>query len=323
MAGAHGDAHAADARIAPTAPRAPESRITRQDGERMQNEQPTGRPAPAPARTAARPAPRTGGGLTLPRLVIAAIVLLVLAYFIGRRPAKVDPGAADPTEEAAPAVAAAPSPQPEAMVVRGEKSTTLANVGEASMSLQEQGNTLRIEGGVGRNFATDLKAILDSAPSVRRIDITSGGGYAITGLEAARIVRRNNLTVRVRGHCASICVALWAAAAQRQMEPDAVIGLHQRNAQCDALPSPAREECHYQDQFATEHDSSYSAWLQAAGFNQRLLDLQSRTASEDIAVLAAPQLWDNGVDFSVVDGDGTRMGRAEVERFLAGKFARH
>ncbi len=255
--------------------------------------------------------------------MLAVIVLLVLAWFIGRRPAAMAPAAAEPTAEAATAVAATPSPRPEARVVRGQKSTTLAAIGEARMSVQEQGNALRIEGGVGRNFANDLKAALDSAPSVRRIDITSGGGYAVTGLEAARIVRRNNLTVRVRGHCASICVALWAAAAQRQMEPDAVIGLHQRNAQCDALPSPAREECHYQDQFATEHDSSYSAWLQAAGFNQRLLDLQSRTASEDIAVLAAPQLWDNGVDFSVVDGNGTRMGRAEVERFLAEKFARH
>lgn len=255
--------------------------------------------------------------------MLAVIVLLVLAWFIGRRPAAVAPAAAEPSAEAAAAAAATPSPRPEAMIVRGQKSTTLATIGEARMSVQEQGNALRIEGGVGRNFANDLKAALDSAPSVRRIDITSGGGYAVTGLEAARIVRRNNLTVRVRGHCASICVALWAAAAQRQMEPDAVIGLHQRNAQCDALPSPAREECHYQDQFATEHDSSYSAWLQAAGFNQRLLDLQSRTASEDIAVLAAPQLWDNGVDFSVVDGNGTRMGRTDVERFLTEKFARH
>lgn len=213
-------------------------------------------------------------------------------------------------------------PPSETVVLHGEKSTTLAAIDEARMSLQEQGTALRIEGGVGRNFANDLKAMLDSAPSLRRIDITSGGGYATSGLEAAQLVRRNNLTVRVRGHCASICVALWAAAAQRQMEPDAVIGLHQRNAQCDAMPSPAREECHYQDQFATEHDSSYNAWLRAAGFNKYLLDLQSRTAAQDIAVLAAPQLWDNGVDFSVVSSDGTRMNRADVEQLIAGKFAR-
>jgi len=250
------------------------------------------------------------------------IVLLLLAYFIGRRPAQVDPATAASAPEAATPVAATASPQPQAMLIRGEKSTTLATIGDARMSLLEQGNTLRVEGGVGRHFASDLQAILDATPSVRRLDITSGGGYAVTGLEAARTVRRNNLTVRVRGYCASICVALWAAAAQRQMEPGAVIGLHQRNAQCDALPSPAREECHYQDQFATEHDASYGAWLQAAGFNKRLLDLQSHTASEDIAVLTALQLWDNGVDFSVVDSDGTRMDRRQVERRLASQSTR-
>lgn len=289
----------------------------------MQNGQQSDGPAPPRRpRTATPAAPRSGGGLTLPRLVFAVIVLLVLAWFIGKRPAAVDPAAAAATPEATAPVASTPAARPEAHVVHGEKSTTLADIGEARMSLQEQGDALRVEGGVGRNFASDLKAILDATPSVRRIDITSGGGYAVSGLEAARIVRRNNLTVRVRGYCASICVALWAAAAQRQMEPDAVIGLHQRNAQCDALPSPAREECHYQDQFATEHDSSYSAWLQAAGFNRRLLDLQARTASEDIAVLMAPQLWDNGVDFSVVDRNGARMGRTEVERFLSEKSAR-
>ena len=289
----------------------------------MDTEHPPARPVPPlPQRPAMRATPPRRGGLTLPRLLLAVLVLLLLAHCIGRRKAAPTEAPAAATEEAAAAIAAPASAPAQAVLIRGEKSTTLATIGEARMSLQEQGNALRIEGGVGRNFANELKAMVDASPSLRRIDITSGGGYALTGLEAARIIRRNNLTVRVRGYCASICVALWAAAAQRQMQPEAVIGLHQRNAQCDALPSPAREECHYQDQFATEHDASYSAWLQAAGFNQRLLDLQARTEAQDIAVLGALQLWDNGVDFSVVDGDGMRMSRAQVEHYLANAAAR-
>jgi hypothetical protein len=31
------------------------------------------------------------------------------------------------------------------------------------------------------------------------------------GFEAARVINRHNLIVRVKSHCASICVALWAA----------------------------------------------------------------------------------------------------------------
>ncbi len=288
----------------------------------MHSEQDAGpQPPPMPQAARARPLPRKGGGLSLGRLLLAAGVLLLLAWYIGNRKP-----AAPEAEVATPAIdAPAPTPmaaQSEALVVRGEKSTTLRNVDEARMSVQAQGEVLRIEGSVGRNFARELQAALEAHPALRRIDITSGGGYAGPGLEAARMIRRRNLTVRVQSHCASMCVALWAAAAQRQMEPEALIGLHQWNAQCDARPSPEREECHYQVQFATDHDSSYRAWLREAGFNQRLLDLQSSTAPEDIAVLSAPQLWENGVDFSVVDPQGKRMSRAEVQRHLADRSQR-
>lgn len=285
----------------------------------MHSEQdPGNQPPPVPRALRAHAAPRRGG-LSLTRLVLAAGALLLLAWFIGNRnkPAALDAEAATPAIKA-PAAA----PRPGATVVRGEKSTTLRTVNEARMSVDAQGEVLRIEGNVGRNFANNLRAALDANPSLRRIDITSGGGYAGPGLEAARMIRRRNLTVRVQSHCASMCVALWAAAAQRQMEPGALIGLHQWNAQCDARPSPEREECHYQMQFATDHDSSYRAWLRDAGFNQRLLDLQSGTAPEDIAVLSAPQLWENGVDFSVVDREGKRMSLADVQRHLAERTLR-
>jgi hypothetical protein len=274
-------------------------------------------PVPRPVR--AQPAPRKGG-LTLTRLVLAVGALLVLAWFIGERKS----GSSDTAQDTIPAEPQTPAPRnaetpSQARVVQGEKSTTLRQVDNARMLVGEQGTVLRIEGSVGKSFATDLKAVLDAHPSLQRIDITSGGGYAQSGLEAARMIRRRNLIVRVHSHCASMCVGLWAAAAQRQMEPDALIGLHQWNAQCEAFPSPAREECLYQIQFATDHDSSYDAWLRDAGFNQYLLDLQSKTASEDIAVLNVLQLWENGVDFSVVNREGTRMSRATVQQYLAAK----
>jgi len=261
---------------------------------------------------------------TLIKLGLGALALLLLAYYLGNRkpsPPAADTAAATSQAEAtAPASAAASS---DSLVIQGEKSTTMANIDDAQMSVQEGGSVLRIEGSVGRNFATQMKTLLDANPSVRRIDITSGGGYANPGLEAARLINRNNLTVRVRSHCASMCVALWAAAGNRQLEADAVIGLHQWNAQCDARPDEAeRKQCHYEVQFATEHTSSYNAWLRAAGFNQHLLSLQSRTASEDVALVFAPQLWENGVDFTAVDSNGARMSREAVMQQLAAKAAR-
>ncbi|MGE8226649.1 MAG: hypothetical protein ACN6RK_12775 [Stenotrophomonas sp.] len=290
----------------------------------MHGEKESGPQAPVRRpRSAARTAAPGNGMATLIKIVLAAAALLLLAYYIGNRKSapSIDETAAAPPHATAP-VASSPGAGAAALVIEGEKSTTMANVDEAQMSVQEGGSVLRIEGSVGRNFATDMKALLDANPSVRRIDITSGGGYANPGLEAARLINRNNLTVRVRSHCASMCVALWAAAGQRQLEADAVIGLHQWNPQCDARPEAERKECHYQVQFATEHNSSYNAWLRAAGFNQRLLNLQSQTASEDIAVLFAPQLWENGVSFSAVDSSGARMSREAVMAHLAARAKR-
>ncbi|MGH8055180.1 MAG: hypothetical protein ACREP4_14815 [Stenotrophomonas sp.] len=251
------------------------------------------------------------------------MVLVIGAYFIGnKKPAPADSEATIATSGSEAPAAAPTAVRREAMVVEGEKPTTLTTLDEARMQTSESGSVLRIEGSVGKNFANDLRAALDANPSLQRIDITSGGGYAGPGLEAARMIRRRSLIVRVKSQCASMCVALWAAGAQRQMEPDAWIGLHDWDARCDQRPSPIREECHYQMQFATDHDASYDAWLRDAGFNQYLLDLQTKTASKDIAILAAPQLWENGVDFSVVSHDGTRMTRADVQHYLAEKFGR-
>ena len=288
----------------------------------MHSEQDPARPAPMRPAPRRRPEPRKGG-LTLTRVMLGACVLVVLAWYIGRRDAP-DAGATAQAD-ATPAPAAASSrgaARSEAHVVQGEKSTTLATLDEARMTVGEQGRVLRITGSVGRNFAQDLQAALEANPSLQRIDITSGGGYAKPGLEAARMIRRRNLIVRVSSHCASMCVALWAAAAQRQLEPDAVIGLHAWDAQCDARPSPDREQCHYQMQFATDHDASYDSWLREAGFNAYLLGLQERTASENIAVVNALQLWENGVDFSAVSHDGTPMTRADVQGYLRDRYSR-
>lgn len=288
----------------------------------MHSEQDPARPAPMRPAPRRRPEPRKGG-LTLTRVMLGACVLVVLAWYIGRRDAP-DAGATAQAD-ATPGPATASShgaARSEAHVVQGEKSTALATLDEARMTVGEQGRVLRITGSVGRNFAQDLQAALEANPSLQRIDITSGGGYAKPGLEAARMIRRRNLIVRVSSHCASMCVALWAAAAQRQLEPDAVIGLHAWDAQCDARPSPDREQCHYQMQFATDHDASYDSWLREAGFNAYLLGLQERTASENIAVVNALQLWENGVDFSAVSHDGTPMTRADVQRYLRDRYSR-
>lgn len=237
--------------------------------------------------------------------------MLVAAYFLGGSKgddgdAAAGAGQAMPTPAAAQVTqAAATSQAADAFtVMRGQQPTERQVVDEARMTVLEGGRVLRIEGGVGRNFARQLESLLAENRALQRIDITSGGGYTMIGFQAARLINRNNLTVRVKSHCASICVALWAAAFSRQLETGAVIGLHQWTAQCEVMPSPERERCRNEAQFATDNTIVYEAWLRSAGFSPALIALQARTPPQDMAILGAAQLRSHGVDLVIVDKAG-------------------
>ena len=73
-----------------------------------------------------------------------------------------------------------------------------ANVSDASFSVSADGQTVYINGGIGKGFFDDLSRTLEANRFVQRVVITSGGGYAGPGLDAAQLIRKRNLTVRVK-----------------------------------------------------------------------------------------------------------------------------
>ncbi len=254
------------------------------------------------------------------KLLCLVASLLALAVYIGNR---------KPTDHAVEQLEAQTADdreatEPAALILKSDGSdpSVSSNVGDANFSVSTDGRTVYIDGGIGKTFFDDLKQALEVNRFVQRVVITSGGGYAGPGLESAQLIRKRNLTVRVRSYCASMCVGLWAAGAAREMEPDAVIGLHQWHAACDSLPEAQRKECAYQSQFWDAHDISYDGWLRSAGFSDRLLRLQATTAASDVAVLVAPQLWKEGVDFRVVDTEGNYMSQEATLNFLEAKYSR-
>ena len=263
--------------------------------------------------------PNKGFPVIFKLLFLAACLLILAAYIGNRKPAN------DNIETAqAPIVDDRETIDPAPVILKpgSNANPPSANVSDASFSVSADGQTVYINGGIGKGFFDDLSRTLEANRFVQRVVITSGGGYAGPGLDAAQLIRKKNLTVRVKSHCASMCVGLWAAAAAREMEPDAVIGLHQWRANCDSLPEAERRECNYQSQFWAAHDISYDGWLRSAGFSDRLMQLQATTVASDVAVLIAPQLWEEGVDFRVVDAEGNYMSREATLSFLKTKFSR-
>ena len=275
-----------------------------------------------PSRAARTQASPNKGFPAIFKLVFFVTCLLALAAYIGnRKPAGDD---IEQVKVQAPPVDDRGTIDPAPLILKSEGNdpSASANVGDAAVSVSADGRTVYIDGAIGRTFFDDLSKALEANRFAQRIVITSGGGYAGPGLEAAQLIRRKNLTVRVKSHCASMCVGLWAAAAAREMEPDAVIGLHQWRPSCDSLPEAERKECAYRSQFWAAHDVSYDGWLRSAGFSERLLRLQETTAASEVAVFVAPQLWEEGVDFRVVDANGEYMSREATLDFLKAKHGR-
>lgn len=275
-----------------------------------------------PSRTRDAQATSNKGFPAIFKLLFLATCLVLLAAYIGnRKPADHD---VEQAQIPAPTPGDQEKADPGPLILKSGPNdpSVPINVGEANFSVSADGRTVYIDGSIGRNFYEDLKKAVEANRFVQRLVITSGGGYAGPGLESALLIRKRNLTVRVKSYCASMCVGLWAAAAAREMEPDAVIGLHQWHPACGSLPEAERKECEYRSQFWAAHDISYDGWLRSAGFSDRLLRLQETTAASDVAILVAPQLWNEGVDFRVVDANGQYMSREATQDFLKARYAR-
>lgn len=89
----------------------------------------------------------------------------------------------------------------------------------------EAGTVLRLRGEVKAGDYQRLSAILGSS-TVIGLDIESSGGILEEGIEIARLVRDNGLTVYARKECDSVCAFIFFAATERFIAPGCRIGVH-------------------------------------------------------------------------------------------------
>ena len=115
------------------------------------------------------------------KLLFLAACLLVLAAYIGnRKPANDDIELAQaPTVDDQEAI----DPAPVILKPGSNAKPPSANVSDASFSVSADGQTVYINGGIGRSFFDDLSKTLEANRFVQRVIITSGG--ASVGCQAA------------------------------------------------------------------------------------------------------------------------------------------
>lgn len=89
----------------------------------------------------------------------------------------------------------------------------------------EFNEAVRISGPVDEAFLQKTKKAL--ATGRKRLIVTSTGGDAAIGIELAKLVVENEVTVVVRGHCFSACASyIFLPASRRIVEPRSIVGFH-------------------------------------------------------------------------------------------------
>ncbi|HET7563196.1 MAG TPA: hypothetical protein VFJ87_12530 [Rhodanobacteraceae bacterium] len=180
------------------------------------------------------------------------------------------------------------------------------HVANATVTYAAAQRAIRIQGQLGPRLEEQLRSALNAHPDAGLLVLDSPGGLVDDSLKAAAVVRAKGLVARVDGICASACVAIWAAAAQRQMTATSRLGLHQLRSDIE-LPQAITQVA------MARLTRRYDAVLRQAGFPAAVIDKAGKTPPSSIYWLSPTDVADAGVQNIIVDADGSRLPNAMAQ----------
>ena len=99
-------------------------------------------------------------------------------------------------------------------------------VGSYKATISNDGKSILVKGMFREGSAQEIEKLLDSAPGVRTIVLSSGGGRLLEGTLLAMAVRKRALNTYVEDTCVSTCTFVFLAGRDRSATPNAKIGFH-------------------------------------------------------------------------------------------------
>jgi len=103
-------------------------------------------------------------------------------------------------------------------------------IGQAVMTVSEDGHTLLFQGPIGMGDARRLGKLLETAPNVKSFELASPGGRLAEAEDMVPMMRKRGATTRAVGDCQSACTLLFLAGSQRQLMPGAQLGFHRASS---------------------------------------------------------------------------------------------
>ena len=141
---------------------------------------------------------------------------------------------------------------------------------------------------LSNTFDQELAAALRAHPDAQALVVSGPGGSLNAALRAARLANDHGVAVYAVDDCVSACAMLWVAARQREMKPQARIGLHQAR--------PGNEAAVDLWTWVGEHVEAQKRTLLAdAGFPAAAIDVALATPPTAVAWFTFPELRTLGV----------------------------
>lgn len=108
---------------------------------------------------------------------------------------------------------------------------------------QTHGDSALLRGKIGFHMYSGLQRLLETDPTIARLDIESDGGLIFAARGIARLAREHGLATYSGGDCLSACTLVFLAGADRHLGPGARLGFHSysQRSYLDAV-SPQAEQ---------------------------------------------------------------------------------
>jgi len=100
------------------------------------------------------------------------------------------------------------------------------DIPENQMTLLDGGRELSLIGGIKYGLAHDIETLLNAAPQVTVLQLSSPGGRIAEAQKIFDLVRARGLTTYVSGECSSACTLVFAAGRDRIIAAEGRLGFH-------------------------------------------------------------------------------------------------
>ena len=176
------------------------------------------------------------------------------------------------------------------MYVEMAKMATNADAYRYTLTLSEDGNTLRVDGGIGLGLAKAITKELAKHPGVEIIGLNSPGGLLAETEKVQTLIEQRGLSTYAIGQCQSACTGIFLAGAQRMLQKDAQLGFHR--GQIVGMP----------DVVARRTNEQSRDYMLAHGVAPSFVDKAMGTPSYEMWTPTTEQLVQAGVVTDIVDG---------------------